>query len=67
MSKIRIPSVIAIVIGVVMAIWGRSFQKPIEQQTDGDFILSTGLMVADGRGVLIAMIACFSLGRSSKP
>jgi hypothetical protein len=46
-----------------MAIWGRSIQKPIDRQTDGDFILSTGLMVG---GVLIAMIACFALGRSSK-
>jgi hypothetical protein len=63
MSKIRIPSGIALVIGVAMLIWGQRLHKPVAESTDAGFILANGLMVG---GVLIAMIACFAIGRSSK-
>jgi hypothetical protein len=63
MRNVRIPTGIAVLAGVVMAIWGSRIQKPMDQQTDGEFILSNGLMVG---GMLIAMMACFTVGRSSK-
>jgi hypothetical protein len=63
MRNIRIPSAIALIVGVVMASWGWSYWKPITESSDADFILARGLLFG---GVLIAMIACFALGRASK-
>ena len=64
MNKLQISSGLALVIGIVMAIWGAklSRQKNLADQTEGEFILATALTVG---GVLIALIAAFAAGRSS--
>jgi len=64
MRKLQIPSAVALVIGIVMAIWGGRLplhQHDMGQQTSGEFILD---MALTGGGVLIALIAAFGLGRS---
>jgi hypothetical protein len=65
MKRLQIPSAVALVVGLVMAIWGGTLplhQKDMAQQTTGEFILYQALTIG---GVLIALIAAFGLGRSS--
>jgi hypothetical protein len=66
MNNLRIPSAVALVIGIVMAIWGSRLplhQNDSAKRTDGEFIIYTALSAG---GVLIALIAAFGLGRSSR-
>ena len=65
MKSLQIPSSIALVVGIVMAIWGGKLplhQHDIANQTTGEFIVYLGLTAG---GVMIALIAAFGLGRSS--
>lgn len=65
MKNLQIPSAVALVGGLVMAIWGGTLplhQRDIAQQTNEEFIVYVALTVG---GVLIALIAAFGLGRSS--
>ncbi|MGO9112435.1 MAG: hypothetical protein ACLP9L_24660 [Thermoguttaceae bacterium] len=64
MKSRQISSATALVVGLVMAILGVSL--PYHQQTgqtNGDFIIHT---VLNCGGVLIALIAAFDMGRSSR-
>jgi len=64
MKRLRIPSVVALVVGLVMFIVGSNLplhHKYITEQTTGEFIIDTVLIMG---GLLIALIACFGLGRS---
>jgi hypothetical protein len=66
MKGLQISSGAALVIGIVMAIWGGRLplhQNDLAAQTNGDFILHVVLTCG---GVLIALIAAFGLGRSSR-
>jgi hypothetical protein len=66
MKNIRIPSAVALVLGIVMVIWGGRLhlhQNDLANRTDGEFIIYMGLTAG---GVLIALIAAFGLGRSSR-
>jgi hypothetical protein len=65
MKNLRIPSALALVLGIVMAIWGGRLplhQNDLARQTDGEFIIYMALTAG---GFLIAIIAAFGLGRSS--
>jgi prolipoprotein diacylglyceryltransferase len=65
MKNFKIPSAVAIVLGIVMAIWGGKMQlhqNDLSQRTTGEFIIYVVLTVG---GVLIALIGAFGLGRSS--
>ena len=56
---------VTLLVGIVMAIWGSRLplnQQNLDEQTTGEWVLSTALTVG---GVLIALIAAFGLGRSS--
>ena len=65
MQKLQIPSVVALLVGLVMAILGQ--RLPLHQnameQTTGEYILYITLTVG---GVLIALIAAFGMGRASR-
>jgi hypothetical protein len=66
MSRLQIPSILALLIGVVMLIWGGTLplhQKNLAEQTTGEFILSTALTTG---GVLIAIMACFGMSRRTR-
>jgi hypothetical protein len=66
MKNLKIPSAVALVLGIVMAIWGGRLplhQNDVAQRTDGEFIIYMVLTVG---GVVIALIAAFGLGRSSR-
>ena len=66
MKRLQIPSAVALVIGVVMAIVGERLplhQNDLANQTNGEFIIHVILTCG---GVLIALIAAFGLGRSSR-
>jgi hypothetical protein len=66
MKRLQIPAAVALVIGIVMAIWGGRLplhQHDMGQQTSGEFILYMALTCG---GVLIALIAAFGLGRVSR-
>jgi hypothetical protein len=66
MKNLGIPSAVAFVLGIAMAIWGMRLplhQNDMANQTDGEFILYGVLTFG---GVLIALIAAFGLGRSSR-
>jgi hypothetical protein len=63
MERVQIPSMVALLIGVVMVIWGGTLpihQKNVAEQTTGEFILSTALTTG---GVLIAILACYGMSR----
>ena len=65
MNRLKIPSAVAVVVGLVMAVWGGRLplhQNDMAQQTTGEFIVYVALTVG---GVLIALIAAFGLGRWS--
>ena len=65
MKSLQIPSGIALVVGIVMAICGQRLalhQHDVANQTTGEFIIP----VLTVGGVLIAIIAGFGLGRSSR-
>jgi drug/metabolite transporter (DMT)-like permease len=65
LKKLQIPSAVALVIGIVMAIWSGRLplhQNDMANQTNGEFIIYNALSAG---GVLIALIAAFGLGRSS--
>ena len=60
MNRFRIPATIALLVGIVMAIWGGRLslnQQNLAEQTTGEWILSIALTVG---GVLIALIAAFA-------
>ena len=64
MKRLQIPSALAFVLGVVMAILGQRLplhQNDLANQTNGEFIIHVSLMVG---GVLIALIAACTLGWS---
>jgi hypothetical protein len=66
MKRFHIPSAVALLLGIVMAIGGGKLplhQNDIANRTDGEFIT---YMVLTAGGVLIALIAAFGLGRSSR-
>jgi hypothetical protein len=66
MKNIRIPSAFALVIGILMAILGQRLplhQGNVAQQTDGEYVAQ---LVLTCGGVLIALIAAFALGRSTR-
>jgi hypothetical protein len=65
MKNLQIPSGVALVIGIAMAICGGRLplhQNDMLNQTTGEYIAYTALTVG---GVLIAIIAAFGLGKSS--
>jgi hypothetical protein len=67
MNNLQISSWLAVVIGIVMFIWGTNLtrqmhHKSLVDQTDGEFIVATALTMG---GALIALIAAFGAGRSS--
>jgi hypothetical protein len=65
MKRLQIPNAVALVVGIVMAIWGGTLplhQHDMAQQTAGEFVAYIVLAVG---GVLIALTAAFGLGRSS--
>jgi hypothetical protein len=66
MKKIRIPSALALIIGILMAILGQRLplhQGNVAQQTDGEYVAQ--LLLTCGGG-LIALVAAFGLGRSTR-
>jgi hypothetical protein len=66
MKTLQIPSAVALVLGVMMAIWGGKLplhQNDMANRTNGEFIIYFVLTVG---GVLIALIAAFGLGRTSR-
>jgi hypothetical protein len=66
MKNLKIPSAIALVLGIAMVIWSDRLplhQNNLAERTDGEFIIYTALSAG---GVLIALIAAFGLGRSSR-
>lgn len=66
MSRVQIPSSLALLIGIVMLIWGGTLplhQKNVAEQATGEFILSTALTTG---GFLIAVLACFGMSRSTR-
>jgi hypothetical protein len=67
MNKFQISSWLAVVIGIVMFIWGvnltrQMHHKSVVDQADGEFIVATALSMG---GVLIALVAAFGAGQSS--
>jgi hypothetical protein len=66
MNRIQIPSAVALILGIVMAILGGRLplhQNDLANQTTGEWISYVALT---GGGVLIALVAAFGLGRSSR-
>jgi hypothetical protein len=66
MSRVQIPSILALLVGVVMLVWGSTLQlhqKNVAEQTTGEFILSTALTTG---GVLIAVMACYGMSRRTR-
>jgi hypothetical protein len=66
MKRLRIPNAVALVVGIVMAIWGGTLplhQRDVASQTTGEFIAYVALTFG---GVLIALTAFFGLVRSSR-
>jgi hypothetical protein len=66
MKNFKIPNVLALIVGIVMAIWSGTLplhQNDLARQTTEEFVLYTALSAG---GVLIALIAAFGLGRSSR-
>lgn len=66
MNRFQISSTIALIVGIVMAISSTRLslhQGDVAHQSNGEFI--TQLTLSAG-GVLIALIAAFGLGRSSR-
>ena len=66
MKRLQIPSSVALVLGLVMAIWGGRLplhQNDMANQTTGEWIIYMALTAG---GVLIALFAAFGLGRSSR-
>jgi hypothetical protein len=66
MQRVQIPSTVALVIGIAMAIASTRLslhQNDVAKQTTGEFIAYVTLSVG---GVLIALIAAFGLGWSSR-
>jgi len=65
MKRLQIPNGVALVVGIVMVIWGGTLplhQRDMASQTTGEFITYTALMIG---GVLIALMAFFGLYRRS--
>jgi len=66
MKRLQIPSAVVLVMGLVMLIVGSNLQlhhKSITEQTNGEFFIDKVLTMG---GILIAIIASFGLGRSSR-
>ena len=66
MKRFQIPSAAVLVVGLAMLIWGSNLplhHKSITEQTTGEFIIDK--MLTTG-GILLALIASFGLGRSSR-
>jgi hypothetical protein len=66
MKRIHIPSTVVLILGITMAICGGKLplhQSDIANRTDGEYVI---YMVLTAGGVLIALIAAFGLGRSSR-
>jgi hypothetical protein len=66
MKNLQIPSGIMLVVGLVMFIWGWNLPlhyKYVTEQTTGEFIIDKVLTMG---GMLIALIASFGLGQSSR-
>ena len=65
MKNLKIPSVFALIIGIVMVIYGTRLelhQNDFAKQTDREYVI---YMTLTAGGVLIALMAAFGLGRSS--
>ena len=65
MKRLQIPNVLAIVVGLVMVIWGGTLplhQGDMASQTTGEFIMHIALTIG---GVLIALLAFLGLARSA--
>jgi TRAP-type C4-dicarboxylate transport system permease small subunit len=66
MKRLQISNAVALVVGLVMAIWGGTLplhQRDMASQTTGEFIAYIALTVG---GVLIALTAFFGLVQSSR-
>jgi hypothetical protein len=66
MKNLKIPSAVVLVLGMVMAILGGRLhlhQNDLAQRTTGEFIIYLSLTAG---GALIALVAAFGLGRSSR-
>jgi hypothetical protein len=65
MKRLHIPNLLALVVGLVMVIWGGTLplhQRDMASQTTGEFIIFNALTVG---GVLIALLAFLRLARSA--
>jgi len=66
MSKVTISSMLALLLGFAMIVWGGMLplhQNNVLEQTTGEFILSTLLTTG---GILIVVMAFFGLSRSPR-
>jgi hypothetical protein len=66
MKNLKVPSAVTIILGIVMAIWGSTLplhQNDLAQRTTGEFII---YVVLTAGGVLLALIAAYGLGWSSR-
>jgi hypothetical protein len=65
MKRLQIPNIVALVVGLVMVIWGGTLplhQRDMASQTTGEFIIFNALTTG---GVLIALLAFLGLARSA--